>query len=345
MGQLLPFSFLFSLFLFKLALAEDCFDYDTDYFGGDVSEGHYNSVPSAEACQLDCQASSQCLFWTWDAGYNGACWHKFEANPTSGPGLVSGPKYCGEQSTQGPSDLTHLRLLSYNMYGWNALEQNPWKAENMYKAIRANNPDLMGAQEINDHAFEVIGHLGSDYKVAGSSSAGHAIIYRESALTFEEWNTAELYEQDEWGLRTVEWAKFTHKGTGMLVDHFNTHLCVCNGDQLLGSAKTIADTIAANRRPGSILILTGDFNVMSDGYENSKAIRYLTGQLENSPVVLVDTFRVANGANEDGTTFPGLGKIDYVLTEASSTVTSAAIDRNNYGDASDHLPINAVLQM
>ena len=89
----------------------------------------------------------------------------------------------------------------------------------------------------------------------------------------------------------------------------------------------------------------------------------------------------ANGANEDGTTFPGLGKIDYVLTEASvkiisiiiivissmtimvimirtiimiaiiiminlqSIVTSAAIDRNNYGDASDHLPINAVLQM
>ena len=80
--------------------------------------------------------------------------------------------------------------------------------------------------------------------------------------------------QDEWGLRTVEWAKFTHKGTGMLVDitiltlniltivnifthdiilimkvdHFNTHLCVCNGDQLLSSAKTIADTIADNRR-------------------------------------------------------------------------------------------------
>ena len=31
--------------------------------------------------------------------------------------------------------------------------------------------------------------------MAGSSSAGHAIIYRESALTFEEWNTAELHEQ------------------------------------------------------------------------------------------------------------------------------------------------------
>ena len=79
--------------------------------------------------------------------------------------------------------------------------------------------------------------------------------------------------QDQWGLRTVEWAKFTHKGTGMLVDiiiiviilililiikvdHFNTHLCVCNGDQLLGSAKTIADTIAANRRSSSSPLLS-----------------------------------------------------------------------------------------
>ena len=86
----------------------------------------------------------------------------------------------------------------------------------------------------------------------------------------------------------------------------------------------------------------------------------------------------ANGGSEDGTTFPGLGKIDYVLVEDSvrinqlhqnhicrifdmcthpptkmftlmiklqSMVTSAAVDRNNYGEASDHLPINAVLQM
>ena len=35
----------------------------------------------------------------------------------------------------------------------------------------------------------------TNMQVAGSSSAGHAIIYRESALTFEEWNLAELNEQ------------------------------------------------------------------------------------------------------------------------------------------------------
>ena len=33
------------------------------------------------------------------------------------------------------------------------------------KAIRASNPDLIGAQEVGDYAFEVIAHIGSDYQV------------------------------------------------------------------------------------------------------------------------------------------------------------------------------------
>ena len=72
--------------------------------------------------------------------------------------------------------------------------------------------------------------------------------------------------------RTVEWVHLTHKLSGREVDYFNTHLCLCNGDQLLGSAVTIADTIAAHRRPGSRIILTGDFNC-DDGWEQSKPVR------------------------------------------------------------------------
>ena len=77
--------------------------------------------------------------------------------------------------------------------------------------------------------------------------------------------------------------------------------------------------ITKKSRPNSLLLLTGDFNVMSDGYENSKvtkeetitinddrsilqAIRYLTGQLETSPVVLVDTFRVVKIASSSSLT-------------------------------------------
>ena len=71
--------------------------------------------------------------------------------------------------------------------------------------------------------------------------------------------------------RTIEYAHFTHKLSGRQVDFFNTHLCLCNGDQLLGSAMTITDFMVQNRRPGSRIMLTGDFNC-DDGYEQSKPV-------------------------------------------------------------------------
>ena len=33
-----------------------------------------------------------------------------------------------------------LRLLSYNMYGWNAMGTESWKKENLFKTIRAASP-------------------------------------------------------------------------------------------------------------------------------------------------------------------------------------------------------------
>ena len=71
--------------------------------------------------------------------------------------------------------------------------------------------------------------------------------------------------------RTIEYAHFTHKLSGRQVDFFNTHLCLCNGDQLLGSAMTITDFMMQHRRPGSRVMLTGDFNC-DDGYEQSKPV-------------------------------------------------------------------------
>ena len=48
--------------------------------------------------------------------------------------------------------------------------------------------------------------------------------------------------------------------------------------------------------------------------QDSKPILYLKGELGESPVQLADTFRVVNGDEADGITFPGMaGKIDYVL--------------------------------
>ena len=98
--------------------------------------------------------------------------------------------------------------MSYNLYGWNALVQNPWKAENIYAAIRRSSPDILGAQECEGREWDVASNIGGDYSVAGEATAGHAIIYRTSVLTFEGQGQMQLNEMDQWG--PVGGSRFNH---------------------------------------------------------------------------------------------------------------------------------------
>ena len=118
----------------------------------------------------------------------------------------------------------------------------------------------------------------------------------------------------------------------------------CGQEGQYQSAVEVEGVIESYKRPGSLIFFTGDLNVI-DGTENAKAIKYLKGEIESPPVPLVDTFRVSNGGSSDGATFPGLGKIDYIFGSPGVQVSSAVIDRNNYGPASDHWPINAVIKL
>jgi len=82
--------------------------------------------------------------------------------------------------------------------------------------------------------------------------------------------------------------------------------------------------------------------------QDSKPILYLKGELGESPVQLADTFRVVNGDEADGITFPGMaGKIDYVLAGQGQGVRDAWIDRawEDQGRASDHWPVTAVMEL
>merc|ERR1719394_1013067 len=245
---------LLSYFILGFAASEDCFEQGIDYLGNDISEGHYVSTSSAAGCQSECQRNSACNFWTWDPSYHTACWMKTAKTQTAANSVVtSGPKYCdGEQTTSDPGgDYDSMRVMSYNLYGWNALVQNPWKAENVYKAIRQVNPDILGAQECEGREYDVAANIGSDYTVAGSSNAGHAILYKTSVFTFEGHGYVQLNEMDQFGPRTVEYAHLTHRLSGRQVDFFNTHLCLCNGEQLLGSAVTIEDTFRSYNGAGA----------------------------------------------------------------------------------------------
>ena len=332
----------------------DCFEYGIDYIGFDLDDGHYVSTDGALACQLKCQETSDCIFWTWDPYYHSACWRKWGKGETRvDETLISGPKDCGQVTTIKPN-LDVIRTMSYNMFGWNALH-DPWKTENLYRTIKEFEPDLLGAQEVGEFSYQVAENIGNDYVVAshGGSSAGHAILYRSSIFNLISAGYENIAEHDKYGQRTVEYAQFIHKPSGRLIDHFNTHFCICDEtgtccgpEPLLNSARTVEDAMERYRRPGSLIILTGDLNVFG-GYENHSAIKYLKGELdgEKPPFILEDTFREVNDASVDGTTFPNKGKIDYVFANQGTEIQSANIDRNWYGDASDHWPINAVIKV
>ena len=181
---LIVFYFLLQNLFF--VFSEDCFDHGIDYYGNDLEDGHYVSTGSAEACQINCQETSGCNFWSWDPSYHSACWKKYAKGITKkiilfilfyfwnywflftgeekyAPAVISGPKNCGDVTTEAP-DPNNIRIMSYNMYGWNA-NQNPYKKDNMYKIIRAFNPDTLGVQEsFNDEEISENIGFGTDYR-------------------------------------------------------------------------------------------------------------------------------------------------------------------------------------
>ena len=56
-----------------------------------------------------------------------------------------------------------IRVMSYNLFGWNALH-NDQKKENMFRHIRDFNPDILGVQEDEGQSSSIIGHIGHDYR-------------------------------------------------------------------------------------------------------------------------------------------------------------------------------------
>ena len=100
-----------------------CFEKGVDYFGNDLSNGQYKSTPTAAACQAHCQASPGCNFWTWDPGYNNACWKKTAKGPKKSVArLTSGPKNCDQNGND--NDNAGSGCQGVNIFGHEPLTRN-----------------------------------------------------------------------------------------------------------------------------------------------------------------------------------------------------------------------------
>jgi len=94
-------------------VSPDCLEENTHYKGGAIKRPgkkyRLKNIESAEACQLECQANAECLFFTWNSGtgpgrwnkrMKNTCWLKKEKKNVLKDcgkrctGRVSGPKFC-----------------------------------------------------------------------------------------------------------------------------------------------------------------------------------------------------------------------------------------------------------
>ncbi len=73
----------------------DCFEFDTDLVGNDLTE--HTSVPSVDDCQRVCQVEAGCTHFTYQESQLKCKTKTSDSGRTNlVAGFDSGPKYCGK---------------------------------------------------------------------------------------------------------------------------------------------------------------------------------------------------------------------------------------------------------
>ena len=183
--------------------------------------------------------------------------------------------------------------------------------------------------------------------------------------TFWLSETPDKYGSKSWGSccpRVVTWGRFIEQRSGRTIYVFNTHFDHISEAARQKAAMMLADRIV-RQAASEPVIVTGDLN----SGENAVAVNILTGNAQQSPIRLLDTFRAVRPDAKDVGTFHGFtgvptngAKIDYILVNPGAKVLSAEILREHYLSAksrerrsetirvnhgerypSDHFPVTA----
>lgn len=260
-------------------------------------------------------------------------------------------------------DTAEVRVLTFNIrYGTAPDGPDAWehRAPLVFEVIREQDADFIGLQEALRFQIDAIrdavpgyGEVGVGREDGREGGEYSAILYRIDRWRVADRDTFWLSETPDvpgsksWGneiTRIVTWARFIDRDSGRAVRVYNTHFDHQSQPSRMQSAKLLAERIAA-REPRDPVIVTGDFN----SGEDNPAILYLEHDNGQSPVRLVDTFRVLHPhATGVGTFGEFLGKrngpkIDYVFVEPGVDVRAAGIihDQRDGRYPSDHYPVYA----
>eukprot|EP00928_Gymnodinium_smaydae_P098714 TRINITY_DN9241_c0_g1_i2.p1 TRINITY_DN9241_c0_g1~~TRINITY_DN9241_c0_g1_i2.p1 ORF type:complete len:351 (+),score=36.26 TRINITY_DN9241_c0_g1_i2:240-1292(+) len=236
-----------------------------------------------------------------------------------------------------PSKAGSIRFMSYNLFGWNAFNQNKWKSEHILGKVRDWHPAVLGAQEVETgggHGGDIVSEEVVS-KTGLSGGVGGSQFYDKTLLEAQEWKSFDLV-RGYW----MSMTKYLHKASNVSFLFFNSHWKHGYGAE---QKVIIAEAIHAERlKYGSPpTILVGDTNQFCLAHER-EAIRYLKGEEGSSPVTFVDAI-----AHDKGMSYDGGCRVDFILASAGQwQLVESHIDRDGMGGrgiASDHAALMAEL--
>ncbi|CAE7470540.1 unnamed protein product [Symbiodinium necroappetens] len=235
---------------------------------------------SLEECERACNGNDACksvtfckswgtcflkdkrLSGTEDAQSNDHCGSYFKKPCGSAP--ISRPPWSGG----GGGKKLKVRVVSYNLYWWNAFGQNPWKSDHIIRNIKNKlKPDSIGLQECDEpHTIRDRAGLERASKFDGAQG----IMVKPGAFRKGDSGSRDIQATGKWGPRYVTWVELIDPKSDRTFWHFNTHWCVhngngrvCNEEVRYGGAKHMLDVIK-EKASDMPVVITGDFNANLD---------------------------------------------------------------------------------
>jgi len=237
------------------------------------------------------------------------------------------------------SNVGAIKFMSYNLFGWNAFNQNKWKSEHILEKINQFKPAVLGAQEVETGGGGV-GDVVSGMVTSAtqfSANAGLNQFYDSTVVEVLDHEFIIPLVRGYW----MSMTRYRHKASNVEFLFFNSHWKHGYGSE---QKEIIANAIHAERQkyespPPTILV--GDTNQFCMAAD-LEAIKYLKGEEGDSPVTFVDAH-----AQDKGGSYDGGCRIDFILASVGQWQrVDSFIDREGMGvsgTCSDHAALMAEL--
>lgn len=270
---------------------------------------------------------------------------------------------CGSKAEEGGK----LRVMSFNIRMDTSDDgANRWDERKDFacEVVRANAPDLIGAQEVlHNQLTDMLdrlpeyGHLGVG-RIDGDTEGEYAAIFYNRER-FELLDSGNFWLSEDpsavgekgWDAaceRIATWGKFHDRQTDRDIFMLNTHLDHVGRVARRESAQLIKRRITEMAK-GLPVVVTGDLNATPDS-EVVQTMLKASGDL-----VLTDAREVAPGFEGPAYTFHDYGRrplerrpwLDYIFTAGFKGVSKYSVITDTRGElyTSDHYPVMAELDM